>query len=121
MVIASPYFAFYDVTTYPRPTQQPHPPVWVAAAMSRQSFAWVGSQGFGLLVTPLLTEIATLKERCSIYRESFEATPASPAPRIALSQPLFVAASDAAAIETGDRYLERYLSVWQSACTSWDR
>lgn len=58
--IETPFFKFTDATNFPEVVQKPHPPVWVAAVNSRQSFAWTGEKGFGLLVTPPMS--SDLKE-----------------------------------------------------------
>jgi alkanesulfonate monooxygenase SsuD/methylene tetrahydromethanopterin reductase-like flavin-dependent oxidoreductase (luciferase family) len=40
------------VTLYPRPLQQPHPPLWMAAAVSQESFQTAGRLGFNLMINP---------------------------------------------------------------------
>jgi alkanesulfonate monooxygenase SsuD/methylene tetrahydromethanopterin reductase-like flavin-dependent oxidoreductase (luciferase family) len=42
---------FHDVEVLPKPLQQPHPPVWVAAT-SPGAIAWAGSAGFSILMDP---------------------------------------------------------------------
>jgi alkanesulfonate monooxygenase SsuD/methylene tetrahydromethanopterin reductase-like flavin-dependent oxidoreductase (luciferase family) len=51
--------AFYSLgsaAVYPRPLQQPHPPVW-AAAESPATIEWVASQGFGMATIFLPTSV----------------------------------------------------------------
>ena len=67
----SNFFNFKQVNSFPKPTQLPHPPLWGAAVNSRQSFAWLGEQGFNLLVTPPLTGLNDITDKLDIYREEF--------------------------------------------------
>jgi alkanesulfonate monooxygenase SsuD/methylene tetrahydromethanopterin reductase-like flavin-dependent oxidoreductase (luciferase family) len=118
----TPFFRFRDATSLPPVTQRPHPPVWAAAVRARQSFAWIGERGFGLLATFLLTDLQPLKERIAVYRESFAAAHGDGVrPRVAVSQPLYVAPTDAAAVQEGDAYLARYFDVWADGADAWSR
>ena len=49
------YFSFDDLEVLPKPFQQPHPPVFVAAG-SPASFAWAGSHGYSVLMGPHATD-----------------------------------------------------------------
>jgi alkanesulfonate monooxygenase SsuD/methylene tetrahydromethanopterin reductase-like flavin-dependent oxidoreductase (luciferase family) len=42
------FWQFEDVTTYPRPVQQPHPPLWVAGT-SEASLGAAGRQGYNIM------------------------------------------------------------------------
>src|SRR6266487_1718017 len=44
------FHRFKNVTSLPRPTQQPHPPIWVAAVVTPESFVWTGARGYNLMV-----------------------------------------------------------------------
>ena len=61
-----------NVTVYPRPEQKPHPPVWVAAIGTPQSFEWAGKMGYNLMLSR--------PERCSsnvnTIRNVFSCNPA---------------------------------------------
>ena len=46
-----PHFAFDDVEVLPKPLQQPHPPVWMAAT-SEQAIDWAAGRGFSILMDP---------------------------------------------------------------------
>lgn len=117
--VETDYFKLSSVTSYPIPVQSPHPPVWGAAVMSRQSFAWLGEKGFNLLVTPPLDGINQLKEKVDIYRESYQANHPTKKHKITLSMPLLIADNTKEAIELGDKYLSRYIDVWASATETW--
>jgi alkanesulfonate monooxygenase SsuD/methylene tetrahydromethanopterin reductase-like flavin-dependent oxidoreductase (luciferase family) len=119
VTIDSPFFKFKNATILPRPLQYPHPPIWGAAVMSRQSFAWLGEQGFNLLVTPPPGPVNNLKERIDIYRESFASQTQLRGGEVAISLPLLLDENHANAIKKSDRYLSRYLNVWVDAVQFW--
>ncbi|HEY7714149.1 MAG TPA: LLM class flavin-dependent oxidoreductase [Candidatus Binatia bacterium] len=42
------FWSFDELTLYPRPIQQPHPPIWVAGT-SAEGLGWAGSQGYHIM------------------------------------------------------------------------
>ncbi|HUB97046.1 MAG TPA: LLM class flavin-dependent oxidoreductase, partial [Stellaceae bacterium] len=46
------FHSFRNVTSYPRPTQKPHPPIWVAATSTPQTFEETGRAGYGVMTIP---------------------------------------------------------------------
>lgn len=119
--VDSPFFHFAGVTGMPSCVQRPHPPVWVAAVQSRQSFAWIAQQGFNLLITPGLGGYEPLRELVGVYRETFtDEQPADAQPQVALSLPLILRDTHTEAVAVGDQHLGRYLDVWSDAAKAWD-
>ena len=55
------HFSFEDVRIVPRPVQQPHPPIYVAA-ISPETFDLVKERGLRMMVTPTLMSLPELKE-----------------------------------------------------------
>ena len=47
------FHSFRNVTSLPRPTQQPRPPFYVAALGTRESFERAGANGHGLMAIPM--------------------------------------------------------------------
>jgi natural product biosynthesis luciferase-like monooxygenase protein len=119
--VDTPFFTVRGATTLPRPTQAPHPPVWVAASLAPESFEWIGRRGFNLMATNLLSESGYLQELIAVYRRAFAAAHGARGRRgrVALSLPVYVASSTAAAYRDGDRHLARHLAVWASAADAW--
>lgn len=115
----SAFFNFKEANSFPKPTQAIHPPLWGAAVNSRQSFAWLGEQGFNLLATPPLTQLDDLLEKLDIYREEFTPNEVSKKPKIALSLPLLIAEDQDEAETKGNEYLLEYIRVWADAADSW--
>lgn len=119
----TPFFSFRGATSLPRPVQTPHPPVWGAAVRSRQSFAWLGEQGFNLLVTPALTALDEIRDHIDVYRESFldRHGASGHRPVVAASLPLYVADTDEEATRIGDPLLREYLDVWAESADAWTK
>jgi alkanesulfonate monooxygenase SsuD/methylene tetrahydromethanopterin reductase-like flavin-dependent oxidoreductase (luciferase family) len=120
--VTTPFFDVHDATILPRPTQLPHPPVWVTAVRSRSSFAWIGERGFGLLITSPLSAPEQQADHVSIYLESHTPPVNQPSaqPRVAISLPLYLAPTDGIAIDEGDVFCRRYHQVWAEAADSWN-
>jgi alkanesulfonate monooxygenase SsuD/methylene tetrahydromethanopterin reductase-like flavin-dependent oxidoreductase (luciferase family) len=83
------FWRFEDVPVYPRPTQQPHPPIWVAGA-SADSLGWAGRHGANVMTVahPLPPEA---------YRPGLEAW------RAGLAE---------AGLTPSDRHCKIHLRVW---------
>lgn len=117
------FFRYSDVTSFPPPTQQPHPPVWAAALLTRSSFEWIGNSGFNLLIasSPGRDKVSQVKEMIDFYRERFTAAPhnAGRRPRVALSVPLLLAESDQEALDLGRTLLRRHWETFGEAANSW--
>jgi alkanesulfonate monooxygenase SsuD/methylene tetrahydromethanopterin reductase-like flavin-dependent oxidoreductase (luciferase family) len=116
----TPYFSFRDATILPRPTQQPHPPIWAAAVRNPRSFQRYGERGYGLLMTPVITPIDDVVAQVKLYRDAYRAAGHQGEPPVVASVPVFVADTDADAYEVGDALLARYFDVWVSAAESWN-
>jgi alkanesulfonate monooxygenase SsuD/methylene tetrahydromethanopterin reductase-like flavin-dependent oxidoreductase (luciferase family) len=115
----SNFYNFKNLNSFPKPTQPFHPPLWGAAVNARQSFAWLGEQGFNLLVTPPLTKMEDLIEKLDIYREAFSPNEVTKEPKIAISLPLLIREDQVEAELKGDEYLSEYIRVWADAADSW--
>jgi len=65
------FHSFKDVTSLPRPTQQPHPPLWIAATATPESFEFAGKMGYRVMGIPLEpTQMRGLLDR---YRNAWRA------------------------------------------------
>ncbi len=60
------YFSFNNVEVLPKPLQQPHPPMWVAAG-SPDAIDWAASSGHSILMDPHSTHVE-LGEKKRFYR-----------------------------------------------------
>jgi alkanesulfonate monooxygenase SsuD/methylene tetrahydromethanopterin reductase-like flavin-dependent oxidoreductase (luciferase family) len=61
--------SFRNVTSLPRPTQKPHPPFWIAATNTPETFAFAGTNGCKVMAIPL--EPDKMKSLIATYREAW--------------------------------------------------
>jgi len=109
-----------DVRLLPRPVQTPHPPVWVAAIQSRESFVWAGTRGYHLMIVPYAGSMARVADLVAAYREAWQAAGHPPGgERIQSSLHCYLADSHRAAVEGYRGPMLRYLDVFAEAVDSW--
>jgi natural product biosynthesis luciferase-like monooxygenase protein len=68
----------HNVSILPRPLQNP-PPIWMAAAVSPESFVTAGKKGHSLLLALFALPLNVLKERVQLYRHTLVEAGFSPA------------------------------------------
>jgi len=61
------FHSFANVTSLPRPTQQPRPPFYIAATQTPETFAFAGRAGHNLMAIP----ITPLRGLLASYRQSW--------------------------------------------------
>ena len=115
----TPYFSYENVTTLPRPAQEPIP-LWSAAVRSERSFIRVAEWGHGLLATPMFKPLDLFRNHCAIYRDAYAKAGHGAPSSIVASLPVFVASTDAEAVEAGDRLFQHFVDVWVRAADSWN-
>jgi natural product biosynthesis luciferase-like monooxygenase protein len=63
---------FDDVELVPKPVQKPHPPIWMAATVSPESFVNTGSLGLPLMIVPYIApSLADLRQKVQLYLDAF--------------------------------------------------
>ena len=63
--------ALQNITSLPRPTQKPHPPFWIAATNTPETFAFAGTNGCKVMAIPL--EPAKMRDLIGTYRDAWRA------------------------------------------------
>jgi alkanesulfonate monooxygenase SsuD/methylene tetrahydromethanopterin reductase-like flavin-dependent oxidoreductase (luciferase family) len=63
------FHSFANCTSLPRPTQRPHPPFWIAATNTPETFAFAGTQGCKVMAIPL--EPTNMRELIGRYRDAW--------------------------------------------------
>ena len=63
--------SFSNITSLPRPTQRPHPPFWIAATNTPETFAFAGTNGCKVMAIPL--EPNKMRELIGTYRDAWRA------------------------------------------------
>ncbi|MCA1646365.1 MAG: LLM class flavin-dependent oxidoreductase [Chloroflexi bacterium] len=95
----------HPITVLPRPLQQPHPPIWMAA-QSQTSIDWAADHGCDVIVSGAGTDWDQLRAWIDRFRARRVAAPDDPsrAPRVGILRHVFVAETEAEARE----------ALWQS-------
>ena len=94
----------------PKPVQAPHPPIWVAAVRTEDSYRWAGENGFNLLTAPFFFPDHREQQRLlEIYRASLRAHGHDPAGKeIMAVYHMYCGETDAEVAEFADPALGRY-------------
>jgi natural product biosynthesis luciferase-like monooxygenase protein len=102
-------FEFVDVHVLPRPVQRPHPPMWVGASRSDDTFRWAGQRGFHLMTLPYMYEPEVLQHWIGVYRQELVDAGHDLGQREILGKfHIYVADSLKAAREEASGFLENY-------------
>lgn len=101
------YFSFENIEVLPKPLQQPHPPVWMAAS-TNEAVQWAASAGHSILMNPHSTH-SEIGEQRRLYEQQLQAHGHSIDGReIPVARLLAIAETDAAAADVareGARWL----------------
>jgi alkanesulfonate monooxygenase SsuD/methylene tetrahydromethanopterin reductase-like flavin-dependent oxidoreductase (luciferase family) len=111
------FHKFKNVTSLPRPTQRPHPPFWVAALSTPESFVAAGTAGHFLMAIPFAG--AKMRELLGLYRDAWRAAGHPGLGRVMLAFHMFCAETADAAIRIAREPLNRYLKSVVTAASDW--
>lgn len=111
------FHAFPTTTSLPRPTQKPHPPLWVAALGTPESFTNAGRRGFSLMAIPMAG--GTMAELLGLYREGWRSAGHPGIGRVMLAFHMFCHQDRAAAADIARAPLNRYLRSLVEAAGDW--
>jgi alkanesulfonate monooxygenase SsuD/methylene tetrahydromethanopterin reductase-like flavin-dependent oxidoreductase (luciferase family) len=111
------FHSFKNVTSLPRPTQRPHPPFWVAALASPESFAGAGTAGHFLMAIPY--QGAKMRELIGIYRDAWRAAGHPGRGRVMLALHMFCAETMEEAVRVAREPLNAYLKSVVAAASEW--
>ena len=116
------FHRFKNVTSLPRPTQRPHPPIWIAAVVSPESFVWTGERGYNLMVVPYIGEAHELAEKIHLYRQAYRdhGHEARRGPgEVMMVFHLYVAPTLKEAQDEARAYMDQYLQTFKASASSW--
>jgi natural product biosynthesis luciferase-like monooxygenase protein len=115
------YSRFQNVHLTPRPVQQPHPPIFIAAVSSPESFVWAGEHGYHLMIVPFAGSLERTAAHVRAYREAWAAAGHPPGQeQVQMSFHCYVAETTEAALAGFRRPVERYVEVFSEAISSWE-
>jgi alkanesulfonate monooxygenase SsuD/methylene tetrahydromethanopterin reductase-like flavin-dependent oxidoreductase (luciferase family) len=66
------HYRFRYVNVWPKPYQQPHPPIWVPGSGSRETAEWVASKRYTYMVLPTLAPYEVRRRSAEYFRECCE-------------------------------------------------
>src|SRR5579883_1055484 len=113
------YHSFEGVTSLPRPVQQPHPPIWIAAIATPASFQWAGEQGYAMMVVPYIGDYDELAEHLHLYRSSFAAAGAPGRPRVMMVLHCCIDRDRQKAKNRAWAGMQHYLGVFKEIASWW--
>ncbi|MEZ7131878.1 LLM class flavin-dependent oxidoreductase [Nonomuraea sp. AD125B] len=114
------FFRFPELRVEPRCLQRPHPPVWVAAATTPETFTWAGENAHHLMIAPLLSpDLASLAEKIGLYFAARERAGHDPATgRVLMNVHVHVDDTFDAAFDTAAPHVLRYVAETRAAGAS---
>jgi alkanesulfonate monooxygenase SsuD/methylene tetrahydromethanopterin reductase-like flavin-dependent oxidoreductase (luciferase family) len=104
------FFQASDIAVVPKPVQQPHPPVFVAAG-SPETYQATGQRGLGILVPGHVQPLTALREYVATYHEAGRATGQQDQLRVTFLIPIYVAERHHQAEHDPEPYVMYYYSV----------
>ncbi len=114
------FFKLEDVHLMPRPVQKPHPPIWIAAVGSMESFAWAGAHGYHLMIVPFAQQMDRTRQFVEAYRKAWRDAGFPPgAERVQLALHCYLAETHAEAVRGFATPAKRYIKVFSEAVSSW--
>jgi alkanesulfonate monooxygenase SsuD/methylene tetrahydromethanopterin reductase-like flavin-dependent oxidoreductase (luciferase family) len=114
------YWNLEDVHLMPRVVQKPHPPVWIAAISTEESFVYAARNGFNLMIVPYAGKPGQLQELVRMYRKAWAESGHKPgAEQVQVAQFAYVAEKRAEAQAGFERICRRYLETFADAVQSW--
>ena len=111
------FHSYRNVTTLPRPTQQPRPPFWIAALSTPESFVAAGRLGHNMMAIPLAG--SQMKDLLSIYRTSWRDAGRPGKGQEMLAFHMFCAPTREKALDTARPHLNAYLKSIVDAASDW--
>lgn len=108
---------FTNITSLPRPVQQPRPPYWIAAFSTEQSFRGAGENGHGIMAIPLSG--AAMAPLIKVYREAWKQAGHPGQGRVMLAFHMYCAPTDEEAEATAEPLVNAYLHSLYTAASDW--
>jgi len=101
------WHSFEDFTLVPRPVQQPHPEIRIAASQ-HDTYGAIGTLGYPLFSAVRATPLSELAVHMAAYREAWHVAGHSGQPHAYLQVPIYVAATRDEALDTAEAGLMRF-------------
>lgn len=117
-----PFHKIPGAYALPHTVQKPHPPIWVAAIMTPESFINAGKNGFNLMIVPYLGEFEHVRECLQLYYDAWK-TAGHPGKggKVMLVMHLYVAPTLEQARSEARGYIEQYVATFHDAANAWNK
>ena len=66
------HYRFRYINLWPKPYQQPHPPIWIPGSGSPETMDWVAKQRYTYMVLPTLAPFELRRQSAEYFRECCE-------------------------------------------------
>lgn len=114
------FWTLEDVRLMPRVVQRPHPPIWIAAITTEESFVFAAKNGYHIMIVPYAGAPGQLKEFVRQYRRVWAESGHPPgAEQVQVSMFCDVAESREQAQSGFERIMTRYLETFAEAVVAW--
>jgi alkanesulfonate monooxygenase SsuD/methylene tetrahydromethanopterin reductase-like flavin-dependent oxidoreductase (luciferase family) len=115
------FWRFKDVHSMPRPLQQPHPPIWIAAIASEESFVNAAKNGYHIMIVPYAGGLERTAALVKTYRQVWRESGHRPgAEQVQMSFHAYVADTHDEAVRGFIPTMRTYLEVFTEAVSSWE-
>jgi len=111
------FHSFEDVTSLPRPTQKPRPPLWTAALNNTESFEKAGRVGNWIMGIPIAG--SRMQELLGIYREAWKSAGHPGKPRVMLAFHMLCHEDRDEAMRLAREPVRRYFEMLVDAASDW--
>jgi alkanesulfonate monooxygenase SsuD/methylene tetrahydromethanopterin reductase-like flavin-dependent oxidoreductase (luciferase family) len=103
------YYHFEYVNTWPRPVQQPHPPIWIPSQGSRETIEWSAHPTRKYTYLQTFSPVAQLKRFMGLYVQQCETYGYDVQPQqLGWATPIYVGDSDEAAVREARPHIEAF-------------
>ncbi|MBN9743413.1 LLM class flavin-dependent oxidoreductase [Amycolatopsis sp. A1MSW2902] len=114
------FHRFGPVTSLPRTVQRPHPPIYLASAMSPETCAAAGREGYHLQVVPTVSSAERLAEMLAAYRAGWaEAGHPAGGGEIQVKLTCYLGADRAEVLRVAEELERHYVAKMAEAVAGW--
>jgi alkanesulfonate monooxygenase SsuD/methylene tetrahydromethanopterin reductase-like flavin-dependent oxidoreductase (luciferase family) len=105
------YYHFNYVNTWPRPYQQPHPPIWIPSQGSRETIEWASHPSRRYTYLQTFSPTSALARYMAMYKEEAEKQGYKAGPeQLGWALPIYVADTDARAHAEAKPHIEAFIN-----------
>lgn len=117
VTMSGEFHSFQDVTSLPRPAQQPRPPIWIAATTNAETFEFAGRNGYMCMANPIGG--AALNELLGVYHDAWQAAGHPGCGKSMLAFMMYCAPDTDQAIEEAGPDVKDYFQTLADAASGW--